>query len=174
MCRLAGVGLTHRSPLSRGTAGPTHTPCCCCWRRDKCTTPACSLQTLNLVQCVAGVSCDCSVSLRPLTQVLGPQASVSRGPGTGPLYGTYGQGQASVFVRIVRMDGTLVCLSKVSSTQACHTNCLTFLNCIFNACFHELSDIILLAKSWIRFKAFVRASQHRSPCSHTEKLCNIV
>ena len=82
-----------------------------------------------------------------LTQVLGPQASVSRGPGTGPLYGAYGQGQGSVFVRIVHVDGTLVCLSKVSSTQACHTNCLTFLNCIFNASLHELSNIILLAKS---------------------------
>ena len=36
-----------------------------------------------------------------------------------------------MFGDIVRMDSTLVCLSKVSSTQPCHTNCLTLFNCIF-------------------------------------------
>ena len=114
-----GSSRTHRSPLSRGTR-PTYTGAA-----QHQHAVCFELQTeLNFVQQSVAAVC-------PLTQVFGPQASVSRGPGTGPSYSSYGQGD--VFVRIARMDGTLVCLSKVSYTKPCHTSCLTFLNCIFNA-----------------------------------------
>ena len=142
MCRLALLGprgpTTRRSPLSRDRRGRVE-------HRLHAVSVLLLLVTMSKrhMECIAAVC-------PPHTSFGSPGECQPQGKGQDLhvplLYCMYGRHDSSIrllahfglhirryytFGDIVRMDSTLVCLSKVSSTQPCHTNCLTLFNCIF-------------------------------------------